>query len=75
MGDRLAVGRPPAGRLTARELEVLRLLADGSRAGAIAAALDLSLATVRNHIRAILRKLDCHCQLEAVAEARRRGLI
>jgi two-component system nitrate/nitrite response regulator NarL len=61
--------------LTRREREVLRLLGDGLRAAQIAAALGLSIATVRNHIRAILRKLDSHFQLEAVAEARRRGLL
>ena len=70
MGHQLAEGA-----LTARELEVLGLLARGLRAGAIAAALGLSIATVRNHIRAILRKLGCHSQLEAVAEARRRGIV
>ncbi len=75
MGDQLRLpGRSAAG-LTARELEVLRLLAEGRRAGAIAAHLGLSLATVRNHIRSILRKLGCHSQLEAVAEARRRRLV
>ena len=61
--------------LTTREQEVLQLLAEGLRATQIAAAFGLSIATVRNHIRAILRKLDCHCQLEAVAEGRRRGLL
>jgi len=75
VGRRLAARGSTRSGLTARELEVLRLLADGLRAGPIAAALGLSLATVRNHIRAILRKLGCHSQLEAVAEARRRGLI
>lgn len=61
--------------LTSRERQVLGLLAEGRRARQIAAALNLSIATVRNHIRAILRKLDAHCQLEAVAEGRRRGLL
>ncbi len=75
MGDQLAVGGRSPGGLTARELQVLRLLGEGLRAEAIAASLGLSLATVRNHIRAILRKLECHAQLEAVAEGRRRGLI
>lgn len=61
--------------LTAREREVLELLGEGRRASAIAGRLGLSLATVRNHIRAVLRKLGCHSQLEAVAEGRRRGLL
>ena len=57
--------------LTRREREVLELLADGHRAGAIADELGLSVLTVRNHIQAILRKLGCHSQLEAAALARR----
>ena len=61
--------------LTAREGEVLALLGEGCRADQIAARLGVSIATVRNHIRAILRKLECHSQLEAVAESRRRGLL
>jgi DNA-binding CsgD family transcriptional regulator len=75
VGDQLTVGGRPREGLTGRELEILRLLAEGLRAGVIAASLGLSLATVRNHIRSILRKLGCHSQLEAVAEARRRGLV
>jgi two-component system nitrate/nitrite response regulator NarL len=63
------------GELTAREHEVLVLLGEGRRAGQIAAGLGVSVATARNHIRAILRKLECHSQLEAVAESRRRGLL
>jgi DNA-binding CsgD family transcriptional regulator len=37
--------------------------------------LGIAEATVRNHIRLILRKLHCHSQLEAVAVAIRLGLI
>jgi DNA-binding CsgD family transcriptional regulator len=62
-------------RLTAREHEVLAMLGDGHSAGEIASLLGVSIATVRNHIRAILRKLGCHSQLAAVAESRRRGLL
>lgn len=61
--------------LTAREREVLAMLGDGRRAGEIATRFGLSIATVRNHIRSVLRKLECHSQLEAVAEGRRRGLL
>jgi two-component system nitrate/nitrite response regulator NarL len=63
------------GELTAREREVLDMLGEGRRATEIAARFGLSVATVRNHIRAVLRKLECHSQLEAVAEGRRRGLL
>jgi PAS domain S-box-containing protein len=61
--------------LTERQLEILGLIADGNPAKVISARLDLSEATVRNHIRAILIRLGCHSQLEAVATARRAGLI
>ncbi len=64
-----------AAPLTARQREILRLLADGVRAGAIAERLGLSETTVRNHIRATLVRLGCHSQLEAVATARRKGLL
>ena len=62
-------------RLSPRQREVLLLLSDGVRAKQIAARLGLSEPTVRNHIRTILRKLGCHSQLEAVAEARRARLV
>ena len=62
-------------RLTARELEVLRLLADGLRNAAIAERLFLSPRTVDHHVSAILRKLDVQSRGEAVAEAGRLGLL
>jgi DNA-binding CsgD family transcriptional regulator len=68
----------PAGetpRLTPRQLEVLEMLAHGLRARAIASELHLSEATVRNHIRAVRRELGTHSQLEAVAAARRAGIL
>lgn len=61
--------------LSPRQRQVLALLADGLGSGAIARRLGLSLPTVRNHIAAVLHRLGCHSQLEAVAAARRRGLI
>lgn len=61
--------------LSARQREVLGLLAEGIRAGEIAERLGLSPTTVRNHIRAILHRLGCHSQIEAVAEARRSGML
>lgn len=61
--------------LTARELEVLRMLAGGAGTAAAAELLGISTATLRAHVQAILRKLDSHSRLEAVAEAARLGLI
>ena len=61
--------------LTPRQLEILRLMGDGVPAKRIASNLHVSVATVRNHIRAVLTSLDAHSQLEAVAAARKHGLI
>lgn len=61
--------------LTARQLEVLEMISAGRSAREIGAHLYLSEATVRNHIRSLLQALDAHSQLEAVAHARRAGLI
>lgn len=62
-------------RLSPRQRQVLGLLAEGTSAREIALRLDLAEATVRNHIRLILRKLGCHSQLEAVAVAFRLDLL
>jgi DNA-binding NarL/FixJ family response regulator len=60
--------------LTARELEVLRLLADGHDQHAIAERLVVSPRTVGKHIEHILAKLPARSRAEAVAIAYRRGL-
>lgn len=61
--------------LTPREAEVLYLLAKGRDTPAIAANLFLSIHTVRGYVKEVLRKLGAHSQLEAVAIARRDGLL
>lgn len=61
--------------LTARELEVLRLLAAGGSTLTIAAQLVVSPGTAKRHIGNILRKLAVHSRLEAVTQARALGLI
>jgi DNA-binding NarL/FixJ family response regulator len=58
-----------------RQLESLQLIADGVGTQAIAARLWLSTATVRNHVSAILPALGAHSRVEAVAVARRLGLL
>lgn len=67
----------PAGAfpLTAREQNILQLLAEGFSAATISRDLCISRATVRNHIQHILAKLGLHSKLEAVAYAYRRHLI
>jgi PAS domain S-box-containing protein len=61
--------------LTPRQAEVLRLLEHGRSTEQIARELHLSLETVRNHIRGILRALGVHSRLEAVAVARREHVV
>jgi PAS domain S-box-containing protein len=63
--------RAPHPDLTPRQGEVLRQLEQGRSTEQIAERLHLSPETVRNHIRAVLRALDVHSRLEAVAVARR----
>jgi LuxR family transcriptional regulator, regulator of acetate metabolism len=55
-------------RLTSRELEVLRLMAEGASNAAIGEALVISQATVKSHVRHILRKLGARNRTEAVSQ-------
>jgi DNA-binding CsgD family transcriptional regulator len=60
---------------TARELEVLELLAGGATDGQIATRLGLSPATVQTHVRNAKAKLGARTRAQAVALALRRGMI
>jgi DNA-binding NarL/FixJ family response regulator len=62
-------------QLTAREREVLQLLASGRRNPDIAADLFISETTVQTHVRNALAKLGVRSKLEAVAFAARHGVI
>jgi DNA-binding NarL/FixJ family response regulator len=64
----------PVSLLTAREIEILRLLARGRHNDAIADELVISPFTVRNHISNLLRKLQLHNRTQAAAYAIRQGL-
>jgi DNA-binding NarL/FixJ family response regulator len=64
-----------AAALTAREREVLELLAAGLPQAAIAKTLVLSPKTVGTHIQNVLAKLDVHSRAEAVAVAYRSGVV
>ena len=59
--------------LTRREREVLACIARGLQNKEIAAKLGISLATARNHVHAILEKLEVHSKLEALSLAVRQG--
>jgi two-component system NarL family response regulator len=65
----------PAPKLTDREMEVLRLVAQGMNNRDIAKALFISENTVKNHIRNILEKLHLHSRMEAVVYAVREKMI
>ena len=65
----------PAPRLTERELEVLRLVAEGLNNRTIAKQLFISENTVKNHVRNILEKLQLHSRMEAVVYAVREKLL
>ena len=62
-------------RLTPRQGEILRLLAEGQPVKTVARRLGLMETTVRNHIRLLFLALGVHSQLEAVARARAFGLL
>ncbi|WP_082622654.1 MULTISPECIES: DNA-binding response regulator [unclassified Terrabacter] len=62
-------------RLTPRQQDVLRCLMDGCSRDETGRLLDMSPNTVRTHVGAILRRLQVHSTLAAVAEARRGGLL
>ena len=61
--------------LTERELEVLRLVAQGLDSQAIAQRLHISERTERNHVANILRKLGVHSRLQALIFCLRHGLV
>lgn len=90
-GLRLAIGSEPAdlllsaacseppgegdASLTAREAEVLALLAEGASNKAIARSLGISVHTAKFHVGQLLDKLDAPGRAGAVAHAARRGVI
>ncbi|WP_414941344.1 response regulator [Amycolatopsis sp. cmx-11-51] len=65
----------PGPVLTLRERQVLGLIAEGAGTDRIADELRLARNTVRNHVQRILVKTGTHSKLEAVAHARRNGLL
>jgi DNA-binding CsgD family transcriptional regulator len=69
------IGHEPQPRLTPRQREILELIASGLSTSHIAEQLTLSTETVRNHLRSLFRELHVHTRPEAIAAARRLGLL
>ncbi len=61
--------------LTPREMEILNYIAQGFLNKQIAAELDISEQTIKNHVTSILRKLNANARTEAVVVALKQGLI
>ncbi len=75
VAEQAAVSQDLVEPLTERELDVLRLLAEGLTYAEIAARLVVSLNTVRFHVKEIYGKLGVNRQAQAVARARELGLL
>ena len=73
-GPRPSTRSNPA-QLTRREVEIVRLLAEGLQNTAIAQRLFLSPKTVGHHVSSVLAKLGVHTRTEAAREAERLGLL
>lgn len=65
----------PLSPLSGRELEVLKMLADGVRTKDIATKLAISIRTVRTHIQHVMYKLQVHKRIEAIKVGKRLKLI
>ncbi len=65
----------PAPTLSPREVEVLRRLAQGDSTAELAANLGICMATARNHLDRVMRKLGVHSRLQAVVRATKLGIV
>lgn len=74
-GRLMARMRSPQVALSAREIEVLRLVAEGASNGDVAARLHISDATVKSHLVHVFSKLGVSSRTAAVSEARSLGML
>jgi DNA-binding NarL/FixJ family response regulator len=72
---RALASRVPDSDLSARESEVLQLMAGGNSNKQIASALGITEATVKSHVSTILQRLDVNDRTQAVVTALQRGLV
>lgn len=74
-GRLMARMRAPQVALSAREIDVLRLVAEGASNGDVAARLHISDATVKSHLVHVFSKLGVSSRTAAVSEARSLGML
>jgi len=74
-GERTQDGPAQGRRLSAREQEILKLIAEGNSSREIAEMLDLSVKTVHNHRTRLMTKLDIHRNTDLVKYAIRLGMV
>jgi DNA-binding NarL/FixJ family response regulator len=74
-GGRRAESEDPRTTLTARELQILKLLAEGTTNKQVAAALKLSIRTVEAHRASLMRKLDLHSLSDLIYYAIRQRIV
>ena len=72
---RILATRLNYGQLTAREVEVLELIAQGLSNKEVGKSLGITEETTKVHVRNIMEKLDVEDRTEAVTRALRRGII
>ncbi|MES1265836.1 MAG: response regulator transcription factor, partial [Variovorax sp.] len=69
------VQRVQENKLTEREEQILKLLAEGKSNRAIGQTLHITESTVKSHVKSLFVKLDATSRAEAIALAARRGLV
>jgi DNA-binding NarL/FixJ family response regulator len=74
-GNKLEEGKPASPRITPRELEIVRLLAEGKSNKEISTQLGITVRTVETHRSKIMLKLDLHSLAELIHYAMRNGII
>lgn len=73
--ERPVAGGPPRSRLTAREREIVQLLAEGKTNKEVASSLNISIKTAETHRTNIMNKLDLHSVTELVRYAVRNNMV
>jgi DNA-binding NarL/FixJ family response regulator len=74
-GSPIAIAHENKLKLSRRELQLLRLLAQGNSYTTCAGLMNISLSTVQTHIRNMYRKLDVSSQRQAIVIAQKSGLL